>query len=417
MYKNIKLLAVLLMVMILPLPAFADEGDINDITINRVDVGDFDDVSGNGVFGPFYAGERVQVKIYWNASEGNWIPFDAQIQVELEDLEGETEEFTVRPGWEGTESFVFELPDDIDPDTYILTIELEDENGRKEVFQDIELEVVNKKHYVEIYDVNFPFGLEVKAGQTFFTSVGVRNLGHEDEEDIAVSLTIPELGLYQRSSKFDLFTEDYVKGPDSDDEDDEWKMYKELFVTIPAGTVSGVYDVILRVDYDDGDESEEQRYSLVIGQGAAPSDSSISVDKTSQTFAQGSGAVYTVTFPRNADYTVDVTGVDSWGTVIVDENEGQAYVFVSAKEDAASGSYPFTVEVKAGSSVVKSFDLTANVTKFSGSPVTDIKEGLQIGFAILLIILIILGIILAAKKIGKSDKYEDNLMDEGETYY
>ena len=69
-----------------------------------------------------------------------------------------------------------------------------------------------------------------------------------------------------------------------------------------------------------------------------------------------------------------------------------------------------------GSAIVKEFDLTANVTAFQSSA-SDIKEGLQIGFAVLLVILIILGIILAAKKIGKSDNYEEPLMDEGETYY
>jgi uncharacterized membrane protein len=418
MYKNIKLLAVLLLfvVSMVPYSALADDdqGTIDNININRIEIDDFENA--NGEYGPFYAGERIHVKVHWNALGDNWSAFDAQITVELEDIEDETKEFTVRPGWEDTESFVINLPIDIDADTYTLAIEIEDEEGNKEVLQDIKLEVVQRKHYVEIYDVNFPFGLEVNAGQTFFTSVGVKNLGHEDEEDIKVSLTIPALGLYQRTGKFDLFTEDYVKD-ESNDDDDEWKDYKELFVTIPANTVSGVYDVIIKVDYDDGDESEELRYSLVVGQGTAPADDLISIDKSTQTFAQGSGAVYTVMFPENADYTVEVDGIGSWGSVIIDENEGQAYVFVSADEDATSGSYPFTVKVKAGSSIVRTFDLTANVTQFAESPVTDIKEGLQIGFAILLIILIILGIILAAKKIGKSDNYEETLMDEGETYY
>ena len=418
MYKNIKLLAVLLLfvVSMVPYSALADDdqGTIDNININRIEIDDFENA--NGEYGPFYAGERIHVKVHWNALGDNWSAFDAQITVELEDIEDETKEFTVRPGWEDTESFVINLPIDIDADTYTLAIEIEDEEGNKEVLQDIKLEVVQRKHYVEIYDVNFPFGLEVNAGQTFFTSVGVKNLGHEDEEDIKVSLTIPALGLYQRTGKFDLFTEDYVKD-ESNDDDDEWKDYKELFVTIPANTVSGVYDVIIKVDYDDGDESEELRYSLVVGQGTAPADDLISIDKSTQTFAQGSGAVYTVMFPENADYTVEVDGIGSWGSVIIDENEGQAYVFVSADEDATSGSYPFTVKVKAGSSIVRTFDLTANVTQFAESPVTDIKEGLQIGFAILLIILIILGIILAAKKIGKSDNYEETLMDEGETHY
>jgi hypothetical protein len=175
-----------------------------------------------------------------------------------------------------------------------------------------------------------------------------------------------------------------------------------------------VYELIVRVDYDDNDKSQEQKYSLVVKEGVAPSEEEISIDSETKTFAQGSGAVYTIMFSKPNDYTIEVEGVDNWGTYMVNKDNDQAFIFVSAKEDAQSGSYPFKVKVMSGDVTVKEFDLTASVTAYSPAA-TDIKEGLQIGFAVLLIILIILGIILAAKKIGKSE--EEPLMDEGETYY
>ena len=421
MNKNFKLLAVLLLFLVAIVSTSvvkASSDDLEYIDIYRVDVDEVDYAeTQDQPIGPFYAGEKVHVKIYWNAVGNFSESYDVRINAELDDEEYKTEFFTVREGWEDSVSFMFDLPEDMDPDEYVLNIELEDDNGNEEYLNDIVIEVVNQKHSVEIYDVNFPYGLEVKAGQTFLANVGVKNLGHEFEEDVKVSVTIPELGLFQRSQKFDLYTEEFIdENEDGDDNEWEYKLYKDLFVTIPATTVSGVYDVIITVDYDDGDKSEEQVYSLVVGEGVAPADTFISINTESQNFAQGNGAVYTIMFSDPNNYNVKVEGVSGWGTARVDVNDDQAYVFVTANEDVPAGSYPFTVKVMAGSTVVKEFDLTANIDGTQSSA-SDIKEGLQIGFAVLLVILIILGIILAARKIGKSDDFEEPLMDEGETYY
>ncbi|MBT3691345.1 hypothetical protein HOG16_03845 [Candidatus Woesearchaeota archaeon] len=422
MNKNFKLLAVLLLLIVAVVSTSvvkASTDDLDYIDIYRVDVNEIDhaeDLDGQPI-GPFFAGEKVHVKVYWNAVDNATEYNDVRINAELDDEEYKTNFFTVEEGWERSVSFTFNLPEDMDADDYVLNIEMEDENGNKEYLNDIVLKVVNQKHFVEIYDVNFPYGLEVKAGQTFLANVGVKNVGHEFEEDVKVTLTIPELGLYQRSQKFDLYTELFIdENEDGDDNEWEYKLYKDLFVTIPATTVSGVYDVIVTVNYDDGDESQEQRYSLVVGEGVAPTDAFISINTESQNFAQGNGAVYTIMFSEPNNYDVRVEGVSAWGTARVDVNDDQAYIFVTANEDATAGSYPFTVKVMAGSTVVKEFDLNANINGAQSST-SDVKEGLQIGFAVLLVILIILGIILAAKKIGKSDDFEEPLMDEGETYY
>ncbi len=416
MNKQLKLLTVLalFLVSLIPASTMATYNEIDNIYINEVEINGVK-TGTMGKISPIYAGDNVNVKVFWSSTDGNYSPFDVKINIELDDEEQNTEFFTVRPTWSDSETFVFSLPEDMDSKEYTLFIELEDDNGNKEYYNDIILDVINQKHLVEIYDVNFPYGLEVSAGQTFLTSVGVKNIGHENEEDVKVTLTIPELGLYQRSQKFDLFTEQYVESNESDD-DDEYKMYKDLFVNIPSNTVSGVYEVVVKVDYDD--ETVTQTYSLVIGAGAVPEDTEISVDFEQQAFARGNGAVYTISFPTSEDYTVNVEGVSSWGTSMIDMDNGKAYIFVSANENAPTGMHNFKVNVLAGSTVVKEFDLTSEI--FSGrSNVqnSDIKEGLQIGFAVLLVILIILGIILAAKKIGKSEDYDESLMDEGETYY
>jgi|TARA_Y100000310_G_C20592600_1_gene768868 hypothetical protein len=418
MNKQLKLLTVLalLLVSIIPTTVFADHDDeLEHIIVNKVEIEGYTMSDTNGTLSPVYAGERVHIKVFWKTNGNFSDAFDAKINVELNDEEQETEFFTVEQGWIGSYSFVFELSNDLEPGVYPVYIDFEDEFGNKEAYPtQLNIEVVSQKHLIEIYDVNFPEGFEVNAGEKFLASVGVKNIGHENEEDVKVTLTIPELGLYQASQKFDLFTENYVKY-ESDDEDDEYKLYKDLYLTIPSNTVSGVYEVVLKVDYEDG--SVEEKYSLVVGAGVAPADNMISIDSETQTFSQGTGAVYTIMFSESNDYTINVEGMESWGTSMIDLTNDQAYLFVSANEDAPAGTHNFKVKVMAGSTVVKEFDLTSEITGYTAINNSDIKEGLQIGFAVLLVILIILGIILAAKKIGKTEDYEESLMDEGETYY
>jgi hypothetical protein len=431
MKMNIKLLAVLALFLVAIVPSTMAADDDRDSSLDnfwlwKLDLDDEEfergihpwvDTPNHKVeMGPFFAGDKVHVKLYWGTLGTFDDPIDVKLTVELDDEEAETEFFTVKDGWMDRASFVLDLPKDMDTGYHTLHIEIEDEDGNKEYIDNFKLEVVNQKHFVEIYDVNFPHSLEVKAGQAVFASVGVKNLGHEMEEDVKVSVSVPQLGLYQRSQKFDLLTEEEYDDLNDPDDDEDYKMYKDLYLLVPENTVSGVYDLIVKVEFDDGDKTEEQVYSLIVGAGVAPSDMQISIDTEEQTFAQGSGAVYTVMFSDSNDYNINVEGVNDFGTYMVNKEGNKVYIFVTAEENVQSGSYPFSVKVMSGSAIVKEFDLTANVTAYQSSA-SDIKEGLQIGFAVLLVILIILGIILAAKKIGKSDNYEEPLMDEGETYY
>ena len=202
MNKQLKLLTVLalFLVSLIPASTMATYNEIDNIYINEVEINGVK-TGTMGKISPIYAGDNVNVKVFWSSTDGNYSPFDVKINIELDDEEQNPEFFTVRPTWSDSETFVFSLPEDMDSKEYTLFIELEDDNGNKEYYNDIILDVINQKHLVEIYDVNFPYGLEVSAGQTFLTSVGVKNIGHENEEDVKVTLTIPELGLYQRSQK------------------------------------------------------------------------------------------------------------------------------------------------------------------------------------------------------------------------
>jgi len=125
-------------------------------------------------------------------------------------------------------------------------------------------------------------------------------------------------------------------------------------------------------------------------------------------------------------YSAEVLGVGAWGSVSVDPafvtinagDTGELLVRVNAN-DNTDGTQAFTVKVKADNSVVQELNLKANI---SGSGLGDLRKGLEIGFAVLAILLVILGLIIAFTKLRSDDDGEEpELTDEesnaGQTYY
>lgn len=430
MNKQIKVLAILVMFLVsmLPMAMAADEHE--DFEITKIEVDGFEMNLDGDTFGPVYTGEELKIKVFWLGINDST---EAKITVELADAEEETDYFTVRNEWEGSETLYLDLDPDVfdteEDNMYRLHIEMEDEQGHKLEVENIMIEVSNQRHSIELYDVNFPNGREVTAGSIFQANVGVKNLGHSREEDVKITLSIPELGISTRTDRFDLWTEEEFFDDGNDDDDFHYKLHRSLFLAIPLNTISGVYDVDVEVSYNDGDDVVEKTYSLIVSSGVAPSDAVISIDSTNQDVTRGQGAVYKIMFANLGNqagtYTVDVSGVSGWGTARVDpktvtvgpDDTAEMYIFVSADEGAGLGSQSFTAKVMTGGATVKEFSLNANVVSSTSADVMSVKEGLQIGFMIVLVILVILAIILVAKKLGKDSSEEEPFIEEDQTYY
>ena len=80
----------------------------------------------------------------------------------------------------------------------------------------------------------------------------------------------------------------------------------------------------------------------------------------------------------------------------------------------------FTVRVKEDSSIAKEINLEGNVVALAQESkmgaLENVKTGLQMGFIVLLIILVILGIIILATKAGRRRNAEEG-KDDTQTYY
>ena len=417
MNKYLKLLTVVMLLFVTAFNVSAEGSvDITTVTIEDVEF----DVSGTdpvlAIYAPVYLDSMIDVIVEWEA-QANTSYDNVEIEIEFDGDETESLEFDIESYHVARETFKVEISDDedlLEGDYQNLVITMNDNNGNELDRVVVKLDIKRARNLVEIFDVNFRNGLQANAGEIFTASVGVANEGRDDEEDVYVVMSIPELSLTTRTDRFDLFTEDYVE-TESTDDDDEYKMYKQLLVNLPLTVPSGVYDVHFKVYFDDGDDYSEEVYSLVVGAGQAY-ESQISMDTQYQVASAGKAIVYKVLLENpNVDYNVEVEGLN-FGTYEVRTEDGKAYVFVSIDEDANFGEYTFNVVVSAGTNVLEEFEVTTKVAQDSAN-FSDVKQGLEIGFAVLLVILVILGIILVAKKLGKGDDLEEPMLDEDQTYY
>jgi len=326
------------------------------------------------------------------------------------------------------------LPIRMDKDTYKLRLRVEDKDG--ETYQEnFEIKIESEKHKLWLKDVIFNPEYYVKTGRALLTTVRVENIGETDtEEGIKIKVSVPALG---------VSASDYIDTLD----EGESTTSEELYLRIPACAEAGDYDVNVEVTYDEGDEKITKTETITVVEGdtcptniadeeeteaAAPAEKTIiSVGATTQdvTVGQG-GSIYPITVTNQGasakTYTVTVDVPGEWATYQVSPSNvavvkagetASMFVYVSANENAPVGENMFTVTVAADGEELKQVVLKANVVPGKEAPVADswakIKNALEIGLVVLVVLLIILGLIIGFQRL-KGDDRED---DMGKTYY
>ena len=232
MNKYLKLLTVVMLLFVTAFNVSAEGSvDITTVTIEDVEF----DVSGTdpvlAIYAPVYLDSMIDVIVEWEA-QANTSYDNVEIEIEFDGDETESLEFDIESYHVARETFKVEISDDedlLEGDYQNLVITMNDNNGNELDRVVVKLDIKRARNLVEIFDVNFRNGLQANAGEIFTASVGVANEGRDDEEDVYVVMSIPELSLTTRTDRFDLFTEDYVE-TESTDDDDEYKMYKQLLV-------------------------------------------------------------------------------------------------------------------------------------------------------------------------------------------
>ena len=405
--------------------------------ISDVDI-DGNDVNLDGT-GYLYVnrGESINILVEVTSDNEFWENVDNNMDVEndkednirvraeilgykYDDIEDKSDEFYIEYDSTDFAKLRLTIPEDMDIDDDKYTLRIKAYNREYEVEQSINLKVRAERNLLDIMDVIFTPGLTLEVNQPLFTTVRVENMGYEKEEDIRVEVSIPELGRTGATYIDELAAD--VKEDDNDDietSESSDSIYMDL-----RGVQPGKYNLVVKVEYDRGHEVITQNYELVInGASAGTQDVLVSVTETSKSVEVGQGIVYEIDLANMGtnvrSFTADVAGLE-WANyrvdptpVIVQAGSNQKmFVYVSPNEDVM-GERTFTVNVKEGNNVVKQVNFQANIEE-ARSEWGNVLTGLEIGFVVLLIILVILGIVLAATRMGRK---EDNDEPLGETYY
>jgi uncharacterized membrane protein len=285
------------------------------------------------------------------------------------------------------------------------------------------------EHSLAIKETTFSPNDKVLAGRAFTAVSRIKNYGMEDESDIKVVFSIPELGVQET---------DYI----NEIEKDETVSTEEVLLRVPANARSGEYTVKVTAYFDDYDEDVSASYSInVVGDDYAadavtPGTSAsgktlVSVGVQAQSVARGeNGVIYPVTLTNGANvaktYTLGVSGASEWATVkispsnVVILNPGetkQAYVYVAASENTAVGERVFSLDIKSGNDVVQQIPLKADVLESArGSAWNGVKRALTVAVIVLIVLIAVLAIVIGYQKSRKAPK-DENAEQVAQTYY
>lgn len=299
----------------------------------------------------------------------------------------------------------FELNENEEDNFFGLTIEIEGSDSGDDLeheFVDL-LNVRAIKHKLEIKKViNVP--TSARAGEVIEPIVMVENTGANKEEDIEVDVSICDAEMNCIASTGDIREKDLVSG-------DTWTFREVMKLKVPADAKTGDYNIVVEVTSEDTSVVKKLPLHVKGVGGLGEVEAIISLDTSAKQVAQGEEVAYKVTFANlgkeKVVYSVELEGAD-WATVktepaFVDVEAGKAaemVAYLKANDNAPIGSHTFTLKVNANGEPVKEVSLNAEVT---GSTYNweSTKKGLEVGFAVLVVILIILGLVVAFRR-GRS---------------
>ena len=153
-----------------------------------------------------------------------------------------------------TVSLNIELPVQLDKDEYYLRIRVTDKNSDT-MEEIVRLYIEPSRHGVDIADVFFSPGDEVQSGRSLLSTVVLQNFGDNDEEDVKVTVSIPELG---------VSATDYIEvvETNANQESVTYETTEEMFLSILDQQLKALYGVdVITYDYY---ETVRESYMLTV---------------------------------------------------------------------------------------------------------------------------------------------------------
>jgi uncharacterized membrane protein len=425
MKHGLKILSVLTLLLIglIAVSGIANADSV-PVQIEQLKInGDTFDFVGDEFRGDLIRDDELEVRVKFLALEDDsHIVVKAEVDGldhDEEVAEDETDPFSVKEGRTYYKTLNLKLPTRMDVDQYALRIEVSNRGDEDEVEVVAMLDVMAPRDAVRIRDVIFSPDEVVKAGRALLTNVRLKNVGERDQEGIRVRVSVPDLGVSDSDWIDEVEAEDSVTS-------------EELYMRIPQCAEAGEYEVVVTVEYDDGDEEITQTEVITVvesevcdatGDGDA-GQTVIAVGSDTQDVVAGeSGVVYPLSLSNTGSasrtYEVSVEAGD-WADVKVSPSvvvlEGgktkMVYVYVAAKEDASVGEQTFGIEVKSGEEVLQEVVLSVNVVEPADQG-WNLKKGLEVGLVVVVVLLVIVGLVVGFRRLRENEEEPG----EEQTYY
>ncbi len=367
------------------------------VTVNGLDV------SGNNV--GVVAGETVELKAYFTSNvDASNIKMKAELEGDKSSVSATTSSFDVRAGVQQRESLKlkvpYELEDSVSKD---LRLVVRIYNGEYETERTYTLKVQRPSYNADVMSISSK--RTVDAGELVPVDIALKNIGYNALNDVYVTVKIPGIDGVERTAYFGDIA------PLEDSRNDKVDTINgRLYIQIPYGADSGVYNLEVEVKSDDFSSVESTQivvnneFSSVV---VTSSDrETVSVDEDAEfdlvlVNPTNKLRVYKVV----AESANGVTASVGSSLVVVPAGTSKSVSVVASAD--SEGEHSFDVSVFSGEDLVGSTTLTVVA---DGSALASPAAVLTVILAIIFVVLLVIFIVLVGKKPAKAEEF-------GESYY
>lgn len=324
----------------------------------------------------------------------------------------------------------FSINEKVDIGNYTLRVfSFDRTSASKESVVDYQIFVTGEQDELVFEKISMP--ASIMAGRSLNPKVFIRNNGRQDEERVDVSAELRSLVSGTVIARSNIVVVEDLNVNEGN------KPSEELNLEIPSTLEAGAYEVRFLASYDR--DFSEDTYSTTInvekclGLCAGKVISSPDTEITAGTTAKDVFRTGRVVFPlsiknegsRAVTYTIELNKAEEFAVYEVQPTNfftvesGKAKdinLVLTPKAGADVGDHPFTVTIYANGEAADKLSFVATVVEAeSAKSWTSVKNGLQIGFIVLLVLLVVLALIVIFSRFkGKEGEDEDI---KGQTYY
>jgi hypothetical protein len=376
--KTTLLLLVVVVLSIFPVMASSEDFDITKVYVNGIQANSNSMVQ-------VELGSTTQIAVFL---EGTGATQDVRIRAwvggyEYGDIEVTSEVFDLENGVSYKKYLYLDIPEDLSVNDHEFTLTVQVYSG--DSYEDVKytLYFEEERHKVIVEDIMLS-STSLEPGSYLGVKVRLSNEGENDEQNLKITLSIPELGISNRVYMDEL---SYSIQKDS----------SSIYLTIPQSARSGNYELVVSVEYNNGySESQDATYFFVDSDTTQYDENTLVSVQTVKDLAVGQESVFKVQVTNLGDttktFTLEITGMNSDQTQTVTASPGKTGELTYAIEPITSGLDTLLVEITSTDGQVSSKLFYVDVANKSYT------TSIFLGSALLLVFLALLSILLRQKR-------------------